>query len=140
MRCCLILGSLLLTACAGRYSEPVSIRTPAGPQETFDCVKRQLTALGYKQSTIDTDELRITGTKIDMKSRRPDTQFRRLLERLEVDVSPEADGQTSLIVQGRTFAEYTTQRGPTEVEESASDEVKTARQRLLERCRVAATT
>jgi hypothetical protein len=86
-------------------------------------------------TTIDTDELRIAGTKVDMKSRRPDTQFRRLLERLEVDVSPEADGQTSLAVQGRTFAEYTTQRGPTEVEERASDEVKTATQRLLERCR-----
>jgi hypothetical protein len=135
MRYCLILGSSLLAACAGRYSEPVSIRTSAAPQETFECVKRQLATLGYKQSTIDTDELRITGTKIDMKSRRPDTQFRRLLERLEVDVSPEADGQTSLVVQGHTFAEYTTQRGPTEVEESASDEVKTARQRLLERCR-----
>ncbi len=136
MRHRLVFGVFLLAACAQRYSEPVTIRTSAAPQETFECVKQQLATLGYKQSTINTDELRITGTKIDMKSRRPDTQFRRLLERLEVDVSPEADGQTSLAVQGRTFAEYTTQRGPTEVEESASNEVKTGRQRLLERCGV----
>ena len=131
----LVLGGLLLAACAQPYSQLVTMRTSTGPQDTFDCVKRQMATLGYKQSSIDVDELRITGTKIDMKSRRPDSQFRRVLDRLEVDVSPEADGQTSVVVQGRTFAEYTTQRGPTEVEESASNEVKTARQRLIERCR-----
>lgn len=131
----LVLGGLLLAACAGRYSEPVTTHTSAAPQDTFECVKRQLAALGYKQSTIDTDEYRITGTKIDQNSRRPDTQFRRLLDRIEVDVSPEADGQTSIAAQGQTFAEYTTQRGPTEVEEKASEEVRTATQRLLERCR-----
>jgi hypothetical protein len=131
----LVLGGFFLAACAGRYSEPVTAHTAAAPEHTFECVKRQLAALGYKQSTIDTDELRITGTKIDSKNRRPDSQFRRVLDRVEVDVSPEADGRTSLVVQGRTFAEYTTQRGPTEVEESASQEVRTTTQRLLERCR-----
>jgi len=134
MRYSMALG-LFLAACAQRYSEPVTLRTSADPQQTFECVKRQLATLGYKQSTIDTDELRITGTKIDMNSRRPDTQFRRLLERLEVDVSSEADGQTSLAVQGHTFAEYTTQRGPTEVEEGASEQVKNDRRQVLERCR-----
>ncbi|HEX2249209.1 MAG TPA: hypothetical protein VHH32_02620 [Gemmatimonadales bacterium] len=131
----LVLGCFLVSACAQRYSEPVTIRTSAAPDETFQCVRQQLAALGYKQSTIDVDELRITGTKINMNSRRPDTQFRRMLERLEVDVSPEADGQTSLSVRGHTFAEYTTQRGPTEVEERASEEVRNARQQLIERCR-----
>jgi hypothetical protein len=98
-------------------------------------VKRQLTSLGYRQTSIDTDQHRITGTKIDTKPRRPDTQFRRMLDRLEVQVAPEADGQTSIDIQGRTFAEYTTQRGPTEVEEKASAEVQTAAQQLLQQCR-----
>jgi hypothetical protein len=70
-----------------------------------------------------------------MKTRRPDTQFRRMLDKLEVEVSPQADGQTSMQVTGRTFAEYTTQRGPTEIEENASPEVHSATQQLLERCR-----
>lgn len=128
-------GTLLLAACAQRYAAPGSTRTSATPDETFECVKRQMSELGYKQTSIDVDERRISGTKIDTKSHRPDTQFRRILDKLEVDVAAEADGQTSIAVQGRTFAEYTTQRGPTEVEESASQEVKTATQQVLERCR-----
>jgi hypothetical protein len=58
-----------------------------------------------------------------------------MLDKLEIQIAPRADGQTSIDVQGRTFAEYTTQRGPTEVEEQASAETKTATQELLERCR-----
>jgi hypothetical protein len=128
-------GFLLLSACAQRYAAPASTRTAVGPEESFDCVKRQLTSLGYKQTSIDADEHRITGTQIDAKTRRSDTQFRRMLNRLEVEVAAEADGQTSIDVQGHTFAEYTTQRGPTEVEEKASAEVQTAARQLLEQCR-----
>jgi hypothetical protein len=136
MQCCLLFaGALLVLGCAQRYATATSAPTSAGPEETFECVKKQLVALGYKQSSIDADEHRITGTKIDPESRRPDTQFRRLLDKLEIDVAAEADGQTTIAVRGRTFAEYATQRGPTEIEESASDQVRTAAQRLLERCR-----
>jgi hypothetical protein len=131
----LLAGLLILSACAQRYAAPATTRTSAGPEDAFDCVKRQLSALGYKQTSVDTDEHRISGSKVDLSSRRPDTQFRRILHKLDVQVAPEADGQTSIAVQGRTFAEYTTQRGPTEVEEQASDSVKTASQQLLERCR-----
>jgi hypothetical protein len=35
---------------------------------------------------------------------------------------------------GHTFAEYTTQRGPTEVEEKPSDQVRADTQQLLKRC------
>jgi hypothetical protein len=132
----LLLGSLLLlVACAQRYAAPASAQTSAAPEETFECVKRQMSSLGYKQSSVDVDEHRISGTKIDVEARRADTQFRRLFDRLDVEVAPQADGQTGIQVQARTFAEYTTQRGPTEVEEKASDDVKAAAQKLLEKCR-----
>lgn len=132
----LVLGAtLLLSACAQRYAAPANIQTSAGPEEAFDCVKRQMAALGYRQTSIDVDQRRISGAKIDTKSRRADTQFRRILDKLEVEVAPAADGETGIEVQGRTFAEYTTQRGPTEVEEKPSDEVKSATQQLLQRCR-----
>ena|SRR5918995_1370974 len=133
----LTLGAILLLSmgCAQRYAAPASVRTSAGPEEAFNCVKRQMSTLGYKQSSLDTEEHRISATKIDTKSRRPDTQFRRMLDRLEVEVGAEADGQTGIEVLARTFAEYTTQRGPTEVEEKASEEAKSAAQKLLEQCR-----
>lgn len=128
-------GTLLLSACAQRYSAPANIQTSAAPEEVFACIRRQMPTLGYKQTSIDVDERRVSGTKLDLESRRPDTQFRRMLNRLEVEVALEANGQTSIAVEARTFAEYTTQRGPTEVEEKPSEEVKNASRQLLERCR-----
>jgi hypothetical protein len=131
----LVAAALLLSGCSQRFSTPVSARTSAGPTDTFTCLKDQLAALGYKQTSIDVDEHRLSGVKYDMKSRRPDTQFRRIVHRIDVDVAAEADGQTSIEIRPRTLAEYTTQRGPTEVEEKASEEVSTDAQLLLERCR-----
>jgi hypothetical protein len=128
-------GVLVFSACTQRYAAPAGIRTSAAPDDTFNCVKRQLSALGYKQTSIDVDQHRISGSKIDMTARRPDTQFRRMLDKLNVEVAAQADGQTSIDVQARTFAEYTTQRGPTEVEEKPSSEVRSSAQQLLERCR-----
>ena len=128
-------SALFLAGCGQRLATPVTGRTSAGPEPTFDCVKQQLKELGYKQSSIDEDARRITGTKIDDKTRRSDTQFRRMLNKLDVEVAAQADGQTSIDVRGRTLAEYTTQRGPTEVEEKASNEVRTAQQQVVDRCR-----
>jgi hypothetical protein len=130
-----LLGSLLLSACGQRLAAPAKGSTSASPDETFVCVKNQMAALGFKQSSVDADERRVSATKIDMKTRRSDTQFRRLLDRLEVEVAAAADGQTSIDVRGHTFAEYTTQRGPTEVEEKPSATVNAASQELLSRCR-----
>jgi hypothetical protein len=95
---------------------------------------KQMETLGYKRSSYYTDELRVNGSKIDPNARRADTQFRRVLNKLEVDVGPQPDGKTSLQVVGHTFAEYTTQRGPTEVEEKASEQVRSDTQQLLKRC------
>ena len=128
-------GALLLAGCGQRLATPVTTSTSAGLDQTFDCVKQQLKELDYKQSSIDVDAHRIGATKIDDKTRRSDTQFRRMLNKIDVEVAPQASGQTGIQVTGRTFAEYTTQRGPTEVEEKASDEVRSAQQQVGERCR-----
>ncbi len=132
----LFAGTIALLGCGQKsFSAPVDTRTSAAPDETFTCVKKQLGELGYKQTSINTSEFRITATKVDWKSRRPDTQFRRVLNKLDVDVAAEADGQTGIKAVGRTFAEYTTHRGPTETEEKASELVTSDAAKLLERCR-----
>jgi hypothetical protein len=131
----LLAGALVLAGCGQRYATANEQRTAADPQTAFDCVKQQLKALEYKQTSIDNDELRITAVKVDPTTRRSDTQFRRIVNRLQADVSPEADGQTSITVTPQTVAEYTTQRGPTEVEEKASEQVTADAAQLVERCR-----
>jgi len=131
-----VVAAMVLSACGqSTYSTPASTTTTAGPDETYACVKKQLGELGYKQTSNDAAEFRVTATKFDYESRRPDVQFRRMVNKLDVDMAPEANGTTSIKALGRTFAEYTTQRGPTEQEEKASEQVKTDTQALLERCR-----
>jgi hypothetical protein len=128
-------AGVLLAGCGRALSTPTNARTSASPEDAFACVRKQLGELGYKTTSFDVSEQRVNGTKVDSKSRRSDTQFRRMLEKLDVDVSAEADGQTSIVVLPRTFAEYTTQRGPTEEQESPSKAVQADAEQLLERCR-----
>jgi len=124
-----------VSGCSKQFATPSEIRTTAAPEQVFECVKQQLNALEYKQTSVDSDALRINGAKVDAKTRRADTQFRRMLNKLEVDIGAEADGQTSLQVLPKTFAEYTTQRGPTEVQEQSSAEVQADAKTLQERCK-----
>jgi hypothetical protein len=132
----LLVGALVLAGCGQKtFSAPVTGRTSAGPDETYTCVKKQLGELGYKQTSNDAADFRVTGNKFDYKTRRPDVQFRRMVNKLDVGVAAEADGQTSIQVEGRTFAEYNTHRGPTEEQEKASAEVNADAAKLIERCR-----
>jgi hypothetical protein len=125
---------LFIPACAQRYPAAINGSTSLAPEDAFDCIKRELPKLGYRQSSYDTGEHRITANKYDTEARRADVQFRRLVHRLVVQVGPNANGQTSIEAQGHTFAEYTTQRGPTEVEEKASAEVQDTARKLLQTC------
>ena len=126
---------LLLPACSQHYAAPASVQTSSGPDAAFECVKRQLPTLDYKQRSLDVAEHRITAQKYDLEAHRSDVQFRRLINRMEIEVGANAGGQTSIDVISHTIADYTTQRGPTEVEEKASPEVKEDAQKLLKACR-----
>jgi hypothetical protein len=132
----LLVALLVLPACGQKtFANAVTTRSSAGPEETYACVKKQLAELGYKQTSNDVSEYRVSGTKYDYKTRRADVQFRRMVNKLDIDVAAEADGQTGITATGQTFAEYTTHRGPTEEQEKASSEVNADAAQLMERCR-----
>jgi hypothetical protein len=134
--CALLVGAFALAGCGGTtFSKPVSGRSSAGPDETFACVKKQVVELGYRQTSNDVGDRRITANKFDFKTRRADVQFRRMVNKLDVSVAAESDGQTGIQVEGRTFAEYSTHRGPTEEQEKASPQVNADAAELIERCR-----
>jgi hypothetical protein len=98
-------------------------------------VKKQVGELGYRQTSNDVGDRRITANKFDYKTRRADVQFRRMVNKLEVTVAAESDGQTGIQVEGSTFAESSTHRGPTEEQEKASAAVIADAEQLIERCR-----
>jgi hypothetical protein len=126
---------LLLAGCAGgALASSYTGASPAPAPDVFTCAREQLKSAGFSQTSYDTDDFRVSGLKYDEEQRRPDVQFRRIVDRLEVDVSPGADGSTEIAVQAKTFAELATHRGPTEEQERASENARSAAQSLLQKC------
>ena len=131
-----VLAATLLAGCAGgQYAQSVTAASAAPAPDAFAGVRDQVKAVGFAQSSYDTDQLRVTARKNNENVRRPDVQFRRLVDRLEIDVAPGSGGELSRItVVARTMAELTTHRGPTEEEEKPSETARAAAQAILDKC------
>ena len=136
MRSYPILGTLLLLGACGSGSYPtVLTASPStSPADAIACARAKLKPLGYQQTSFDEIDFHLTARKVDNSAHRADPQFRRNVDRLEVQAAPAADGKTSLTVTGRTFAELETHRGPTEEEERASADVRQTSQAIVDAC------
>ncbi len=132
------LGSSVVIAvlcCGGRLGADFAVATPVSAPDVFTCVADKAKAMEYAVESRDVADRRLVVRKYDTKSRRPDVQFRRLIDRLEIEVgSGGANGMTTLNIAARSYAEYTRHRGPTEEEERASSRVKEDAEALLQRC------
>ena len=131
----------LLTVCSlaacggGTLGTTVTAPSPAPAADVFQCARNNLKAVDFSQSSYDVEEQRLTARRFDYKTRRADVTFRRMVDRLDVEAAPgEKGAMTTLKITARTFGEYTTQRGPTEVEERASETARNAAQKLVDLC------
>ena len=131
----LLLGAGLAGCVGGTMTSTMSGTSPVPAPDAFTCVRDQIKAVGFTQSSYDTDRLRVTARKLDESQRRPDVQFRRMVDRLEIEVAPgSGNAVTNITVDAKTFAELTTHRGPTEEQEKASETARTAAQTILQKC------
>ncbi len=131
----LLLGTGLAGCAGGPLATTVTGNSPAPPPDAFTCVRDQLKAVGFTQSSYDTDRLRVTARKFDESQRRPDVQFRRIVDRLEIEVAPgTGDALTNITVDAKTFVELSTHRGPTEEQEKTSQTARSAAQTILQKC------
>ena len=126
----------MLAACSNApLARTLTASSPSPAPDVFQCARDQLKAIRFDPSSIDLDARRLTARRYDEKARRPDVQFRRVIDRLEIEAVPSADaGVTTLEITARTFGEYTTQRGPTENEEKTSETALSAAQTILQKC------
>jgi hypothetical protein len=130
----LVLGTGLAGCAGGAFASTISGTSPAAPPDAFECIRNQLGKVGFRQTSYNTEELRVAGHQYDETTRRSDTQFRRLVNRVEFQVSPSADGTTSMTAEAATFAELTTHRGPTEEQEKTSEKARSTAETVLQRC------
>ena len=132
------LVSVLLVAAAcvgGSLTSTTNQASPAAAPDAFSCVRDQLKAVDFRQTAYDAERLRVTAVRFDESQRRPDTQFRRMVDRLEIEVAPgSGEALSTITVEASTFAELTTQRGPTEIQEKASEGARSAAQTILQKC------
>jgi len=132
---CLVAASVLAGCSNAPLATTLTASSPSPAPDVFQCARNQLKAIKYAQSSIDIDGQRLNARRVDDTQRRPDVQFRRIVDRLEIEAVPASGGAvTTLKVTARTFAEYTTQRGPTEVEERTSEAARRAAQAMIDRC------
>jgi hypothetical protein len=132
-----LLITLLTAACGGgQMTSSYMAASPSPTPDVFTCVRGQLKATKFDQSSIDVNENRLTARKYDETVRRPDVTFRRLVDRLEIEVAPGVGGDSvsTLSVKARTFAETVNQRGPTETQERTSPTAQAAAQTILDKC------
>jgi len=126
---------LILARCGGpSFTATLTAASPAPVPDVFACARSQLGVLGYRQSSIDVDEHRVTGRRVDETVRRPDTRFRRVIDQLEIEVGPQSTGETGLTIQAKTLGEYVGQVGFIEQLEEASDGVQAAAQSIVQAC------
>ena len=131
----LLSGAVLGLGCgAASYTATATAASPAPVADVFTCVREHFFALGFKQSSLDTDAHRVTAQRYNETVRRPDVRFRRMVDVLEIEVRADTAGKTALVVQSKTLAEYMTERGQTFVQEAASDSVRAAGQAVLDAC------
>jgi hypothetical protein len=125
----------LVGACGGgTYFTTLTAAPSTSPPDVITCARSKLTQAGYQVTSLDQTDNRLTVRKIDNNVQHPDPQFRRNVNRIEVEAAAGADGKTALTVVSHTFAEYSTQRGPTEVEEKASEDARQAAQAVVQSC------
>jgi hypothetical protein len=129
-----LLAVAVLASCAGTLASTVKGPSTLALPAAFECVQRELQALGYKPGAFDRDAGRLTADKTDPKARRPHTLFLRVFDRLEVEAAGSNAGSL-LVVRGQTFNEFSSQRGATLEEEAASATVRADADALLERCK-----
>jgi hypothetical protein len=132
-----LLITLLTAGCAGgQMTSSYLAASPSPLPDVFACVRGQLKANKFDQTSIDVNDNRLTARKYDETVTRPDVSFRRLVNRLEIDVAPGAGGDTvtTVAVKARTFAETMNQRGPTETQEQTSPTANAAAKAVVDSC------
>jgi hypothetical protein len=125
----------LLAGCGGALATSYDVSSVSPTPDVFGCLRDSLGTVGFKQTSYDMNEYRLTAVRYDNEATRPDVQFHRLVERLEFEVGPGADGSLTRVTgSAKTFAELATQRGPTEQQEKTSAKTREAAEKLLGKC------
>jgi tRNA nucleotidyltransferase (CCA-adding enzyme) len=124
-----------LTGCGGGALYHVgSVSAAMGPQDSYDCVRKQLKAMKYKEESHDDDAHRVIARKENTELAVSATTLRKTFDQLVTEIHADASGTTVIKVEAHSFREYQTARGPTVDEQEATQLVQADASELLKQC------
>lgn len=130
----LALLALVPAACGGVLYSTQKAMTGRAPDDVYACTEAQFKALGYRRVAHDVTDRRLVGERFDPKLRAPTGLFRRGFHRMEVQIRPDATGNTSMEIKVQTFKEFQTQSGQTLEEEKVHTSAQLDAQKLAAAC------
>ena len=81
---CLVALCMLAACNNAPLATTLTATSPRPAPDVFECARAQLKAIRFDQTRSISDAQRIRPGDIDETARRPDTQFRRMIDRLEI--------------------------------------------------------
>ncbi len=124
----------MLSGCASTFYSATKGASTKSPDDTFTCFQDQLGKLGYKRKNYDSGERWFVGQKTDPTARLADVRFRQRVDRLDIRVRPDANGNSSVEMKAQSFNQFDNQQGLSEDEISASTQVKQDAQTVMAAC------
>lgn len=134
MRLLPLVGLLGVAACGGTLMSATRGVTPNAPDVAYQCTQRQLTALGFRMTAHNDVDLRIVGEKLDPNLRVANGLFKRGFHRLEVEIRPDASGNSAYVTTLQTFREYISTQGTTLEETKVPASAARDQAKLIEAC------
>ena len=134
MRLLPLAGLLALAGCGGTLMSAMQGVTPSAPDAAFECTKRQFNTLGYRVTAHNDTDLRLVGEKLDPSLRVANGLFKRGFHRIEVEIRPDASGNSAYSTKLQSYREYVSSQGTTLEEVKVPASAVADQRKLLDAC------
>lgn len=125
---------LVLAACGRTLVSSLNTRSTMSPPDAFECVMKTFEAEGFKRSSYDKDEYRISARRVNTKISFSNVQFQKAYDVIEVDINSGASGETEMKLAASTMAEYFSQAGQVFETQQTSADAQEAARTIASRC------
>lgn len=129
-------GIAVVAACSSKtlYQEIGAVAPEILPDSMYTCVGKQLDSLGFKRNRYDMDTKFISARRTATAARESNALARKWFDQIDVTVTPDNTGATTMLVRASSFMETNTQRGPTTTETRAYPAALAAADSLIAAC------
>ena len=129
-----LIATGLLAACGHALYTTLSNTSTANADQIVGCARQQLFSQGFRQTLHDDKNRRFAAERVVPDAKVSSILFRKRVDLLEVNVTPDPAGNSSLEIRSHTFDEYSNAGGVTRDELKASASARAVADSLMQKC------